>query len=73
MLENKTDDTKNLYRRSNWFWLITYGAVIALVIPDRSPFMTVLIWIVIICGTASCVFAQQRESEERAPRSDGDD
>ena len=70
MMKNKTADTKMLHRRFNWFWLITYGAVMSLLIPDRSPFMTALILIVVICGTVPCVLEQQWELEERARRRD---
>jgi hypothetical protein len=68
MTTNKLGHAKNLSKRFNGFWLITIAAVYALLVTDRSPFMTVVTGTVIVCGTSLCVLEQQQEWRGRARR-----
>jgi uncharacterized membrane protein YccC len=68
MTSHKTADTKNLTKRFYGFWLLAIAAVSGLLIPEPSPFITVVTWIVIICGITVCLLEQQWELEERARR-----
>jgi hypothetical protein len=68
MIVHKTADTKNLSKRFYGFWLLTIAAVYGLLIPNPSLFMTIVTWIVVICGTTVCLLEQQRELEERVRR-----
>ena len=56
---------------STWlegFGLVTIAAVTGVLNPDPSPFITVVTWIAIICGTTLCICAQREGLEERARR-----
>jgi hypothetical protein len=49
------------------FWLVTIAAVAALLTPDRGTVATVLLAIMIVCGTASSVLAQRQQRASELP------
>jgi hypothetical protein len=47
------------------FWLLTIAAVGALVTPERSTFVTVLLVVILVCGVGSAILGQRQANAER--------